>query len=88
MDKVRTTGIIKKTIYNDTGNVMYIVNVRLNQNVVEAQSIHYSSKTKSLEDGKNVEVDYWETPKGNKMVEILGEDIVPCKNDMTKELRY
>ena len=87
MDKIRTTGVIDQTIYSDTGNVMYIVNVELNENVVRAQSINYSSKTKSLPDGKKVTVNYWETPKGNRMVEIIGEDIIPCKDDMAGELR-
>lgn len=87
MDKVRTTGIIEQIIYNDSGNVMYIVNVELNEKMVKSQSINYSSKTKSLPDGKCVEVDYWETPKGNRMVEILDESIIPCKNDLVGELR-
>lgn len=51
MDKINTTGVIDQTI-SDAGNVMYIVNVELNGNIVKAQSIHYSSKTKSLPDGK------------------------------------
>lgn len=52
MDKIKTTGIIEQTIYSDTGNVMYIVNVELNGNIVKAQSNNYSSKTKSLPTGK------------------------------------
>ena len=52
MDKINTTGVIEQTIYSDTGNVMYIVNVEINGNIVKAQSIHYSSKTKSLPYGK------------------------------------
>lgn len=88
MDKVRTTGIIEQTIYNDEGNVMYIVNVELNVGIVSAQSINYSSKTKSLPDGKSVNVDYWETPKGNRMVEILDESIIPCKEDLNGELSF
>ena len=58
MDKIKTTGVINQTIYSDTGNVMYIVNVELNENIVQAQSINYSSKTKSLPDVKKVVVDY------------------------------
>ena len=37
--------------------------------------------------GKKVSVDYWETPKGNRLVEIIGEDIIPCKDDLSGELR-
>jgi hypothetical protein len=87
MDKIRTTGIIEQTIYKDTGNVMYIVNVKLNEDIVKAQSINYSSKTKSLPDGKSVVVDYWETPKGNKLVEIVEENMIPCEKDLAGELR-
>lgn len=87
MDKINTTGVIDQTIYSDTGTVMYIVNVELNGNIVKAQSIHYSSKTKSLPDGKKVSVNYLETPKGNRLVEILDENIVPCKDDLSGELR-
>lgn len=50
--KIEATGVIVQTIYSDTGNVMYIVNVELNGNIVKAQSIYYSSKTKSLPDGE------------------------------------
>ncbi len=32
-------------------------------------------------------MDYWETQKGNRMVEILDENIVPCKNDLSSELK-
>ena len=64
MDKINTTGVIDQTIYSDTGNVMYIVNVELNGNIVKAQSIHYSSKTKSLPDGKKVAEDNWEPLAG------------------------
>ena len=72
MDKISTTGVIDQTIYSDGGNVMYIVNVELNGNIVKAQSIHYSSKTKSLPNGKKVSVNYWETPKGrNRLEEII-----------------
>ena len=88
MDKISTTGVIDQTIYSDGGNVMYIVNVELNGNIVKAQSIHYSSKTKSLPNGKKVSVNYWETPKGrNRLVEILDENIVPCKDDLSGDLR-
>ena len=87
MDKIEATGVIVQTIYSDTGNVMYIVNVELNGNIVKAQSIYYSSKTKSLPDGEKVSVNYWETPKGNRTGEILDENIVPCKSDLAGELR-
>ena len=82
MDKIKTTGVTDQRIYSDGGNVMYIVNVELNENIVKAQSIYYSSKTKSLPDGKKVTVDYWETSKGNRLVEILDENIVPCRDDL------
>lgn len=87
MNKIRTTGIIKETIYSEQGNAMYIVDIQLNGKAIKAQSINYSSKTKTLPDGKEVIVDYWETKKGNKMVNILNENIIACKDDMGSELR-
>ena len=88
MNKIRTTGIIKETIYSEQGNAMYIVDVQLNGKSIKAQSINYSSKTKTLPDGKEVIVDYWETKKGNKMVNILNENIIACKDDMGGELKF
>lgn len=33
-------------------------------------------------------MNYWETPKGrNRLVEILDENIVPCKDDLSGDLR-
>ena len=89
MDKISTTGVIDQTIYSDGGNVMYIVNVELNGNIVKAQSIHYSSKTKSLPNGKKVSVNYWETPKGrNRVVEFSDDNFGPSQYDLSCELSF
>lgn len=48
IDKLKTIGIIKRTIYKDSGNITYVVDVELNGEVVKAQSINYSSKTKKF----------------------------------------
>ena len=87
MDKLRTTGIIEKVIYGDTGNVRYYVSVNLNGTNTIVKSNFYSSKTKSLPEGKNVVVDYMISTKGVQSVEIINEDIVPCKSDLAGELR-
>ena len=87
MDKIRTTGVIEKTIYSDTGNVMYYVNTDVNGETIRVQSPYYSSKTKSLPEGKDVVVDYIVLSKGVSSVEILNEDIILCKDDMAEELR-
>lgn len=87
MDKLRTTGIIEKVIYGDTGNVRYYVSVNLNDTNAVVKSNFYSSKTKSLPEGKNVVVDYMISNKGVQSVEIINEDIVPCKSDLSGELR-
>lgn len=88
MDKVRTTGVIERKIYGDEGSVRYYVNVDINGEVINVKSAFYSSKTKSLPVGKKVEVDYMVSPKGIKSVEIIGEDIVLCRNDTKGELRF
>ena len=86
MDKVRTTGIIERKIYGDEGSVRYYVDVDINGQVVNVKSDFYSSKTKSLPTGKKVEVDYIVSPKGIESVEIVGENIVLCRDDTKGEL--
>lgn len=88
MDKIRTIGIIEQTIYRDGGNLKYIVNVELKDKTVTAQSINYSSKSKNIESGDKVEVNYWATPKGNQLVEIIDEGMIPCGKDLAGELRF
>ena len=88
MDKLRTTGIIEKVIYGDTGNVRYYVSVNLNDTNIIVKSNFYSSKTKSLPEGKNVVVDYMISTKGVQSVEIINEDIVLASNDMKVELIF
>ena len=87
MDKVRTTGIIERKIYGDEGSVRYYVDVDINGQVVNVKSDFYSSKTKSLPEGKDVVVDYIVSPKGIESVEIVGENIVLCRDDTKGELR-
>ena len=87
MDKIRTTGIIERKIYGDEGSVRYYVDVDINGQVVNVKSDFYSSKTKSLPTGKKVEVDYIVSPKGIESVEIVGENIVLCRDDTKGESR-
>ncbi|MFV0342047.1 MAG: hypothetical protein ACK5JH_04035 [Anaerocolumna sp.] len=86
--RIRTTGVIDKVIDGDGGNVMYYVNIDLNGEVFRVQSRHYSSKTKSLPKGKNVEVDYIISSKGVGSVVILNENIILCQDDMGSELTF
>ena len=86
MEKIRTIGEIESTIYEDGGNVYYHVSVYLNDEVIKnVSSGYYSRKTKTLPVGKIVEVDFAQTKKGHKYVDIIGEDIIPveeaCKNE-------
>lgn len=85
--KENTTGIIERKIYGDGGTVRYYVDVDINGQVVNVKSDFYSSKTKSLPTGKKVEVDYMVSPKGIESVEIVGENIVLCRDDTKGELR-
>ena len=87
MDKIRTNGIIDKVIYGETGNVMYYVNTDVNGETIRVQSPYYSSKTKSLPEGKDVVVDYIVSSKGVSSVEIINEDIILCRDDLGGELR-
>ena len=87
MDKIRTTGVIDKVIYGETGNVRYYVNTEVNGETISVKSPYYSSKTKSLPEGEDVVVDYIVSSKGVSSVEILNEDIILCKDDMGGELR-
>lgn len=87
MNKIRTNGIIDKVIYGETGNVMYYVNTDVNGETIRVQSSYYSSKTKSLPEGKEVLVDYIVSSKGVESVEIINEDIILCKDDLGGELR-
>ena len=87
MEKIRTAGVIDKVIYGETGNVMYYVNTEVNGEIISVKSPYYSSKTKSLPEGKGVVVDYIVSSKGVSSVEIINEDIILCEDDMGGELR-
>ena len=106
MNKIRTIGVIKSVIGHneDQGSVSYIVDVKLNKKVIKAQSIYYSSKSRTLPIGKEIKVDYWESEgiknklyrdlamkvverDRNYLCEIIGEDIIACKDDMGGELK-
>ena len=87
MEKIRTAGVIDKVIYGETGNVRYYVNTEVNGKDISVKSPYYSSKTKSLPEGKEVLVDYIVSSKGVESVEIINEDIILCKDDLGGELR-
>ena len=87
MEKIRTAGVIEKVIDGETGNVRYYVNTEVNGKIISVKSPYYSSKTKSLPEGKYVVVDYIVWSKGVSSVEILNEDIILCEDDMGGELR-
>ena len=89
MEKIRTKGIIESTIYKDGGDVYYHVSVYLNDEVIKnVSSGYYSSKTKTLPKGKIVEVDFAQTKKGHKYVDIIGEDIIPVGEDLKNEFLF
>ena len=81
----KTQQELLKKKYGDGGSVRYYVDI--NGQVVNVKSDFYSSKTKSLPTGKKVEVDYMVSPKGIESVEIVGENIVLCRDDTNGELR-
>ena len=89
MGKIRTIGVIESTIYEDGGIVYYYVSVDYNGNTIRRiPSSYYSKKTETLPDGKIVEVDFIQTDKGYKYVDIINEDIIPVGKDMKASLIF
>ena len=89
MEKIRTIGVIESTIYEDGGIVYYYVSVDYNGNTIRRiPSSHYSRKSERLPVGKIVEVDFIQTDKGYKYVDIINEDIIPVGKDMKASLIF
>lgn len=89
LQPIRTTGVIESTIYEDGGIRYYYVSVDYNGDTIRRiPSSYYSSKSKSLPDGKIVEVDFIETDKGYKYVDIIDEGMIPVGKDMKASLIF
>lgn len=85
-NKIRTMGSIVCSFQEMGGVIGFLVDVELGNDIVRAISINYSSKSGDIEEGKRVMVDYWESPNGNRRVDILGEGMIKCEDDLKVEL--
>ena len=85
MDKIRTTGTVVCTKQHGA-TLFFLVDVELENDIVRAISINYSSKSGGIKIGKRVMVDYWEAKNGNRRVDILGEGMIKCEDDLKVEL--
>ncbi len=85
MDKIRTTGTVVCTKQHGA-TLFFLVDVELGNDIVRAISINYSSKSGGIKIGKRVMVDYWEAKNGNRRVDILGEGMIKCEDDLKVEL--
>lgn len=74
----KTTGIIDKVVYSETGNVMYYVSFYNNHSKIIAHSDYYSSSTKSLSPGEIVEIGIVNIRKDKFNVLIYDDRITPC----------
>ena len=61
----KTLGTIKRTNFTDTGNVWYYVSFLQNENEITAKTNRYTSETKSLHPGDEVEIGYYFTKRGD-----------------------
>lgn len=78
-DTYPATGTIQKVIYTDSGNAYYYVVFNANGTTYTGQSITYSSKTKTLNDGDVVQIQYYFTKSGRARVIIDDNRLIPCE---------
>lgn len=76
----RMYAIIDRVIFSDTGNAKYYVSFKKNGNVILTETDHYSSETKSLNPGDEVNIGYYFTQKGMPRAVIFDERLVPVSN--------
>ena len=72
-------GTIQKVIYTDSGNAYYYVAFNANGTAYTGQSITYSYKTKTLNDGDTVQIQYYFTKSGRARVIIDDNRLIPCE---------
>ncbi len=79
-DKFLSEGIINDVMYTDTGNAWYKVSCIIDGKPVVAQSITYSSSTKTLKPEEHVKINYYYTKPGRVMVDILDDRIISLES--------
>ena len=79
----KTLGTIKRTNFTDTGNVWYYVSFLQNENEITAKTNRYTSETKSLNPGDEVEIGYYFTKRGNHpRAVIFDKRVIPCSTSV------
>mgnify|MGYP005782494823 FL=1 len=78
----RVLGTIAQVIYSDSGNVRYDVSFRDKGVQVLAQTDYYSSSTKSLNPGDEVEIGYYYIDGKIPRAVIHDDRIIPCANSV------
>lgn len=78
-----TLAIIDRVIYSETGNVRYYVSFLDNGNIVTAQTNYYSSATKSLNTGDEVNIGYYFVKGKIPRAVIYDERVTPCSNSLS-----
>lgn len=79
----KTLGTIKRTNFTDTGNVWYYVSFLQNENEITAKTNRYTSETKSLNPGDEVEIGYYFTKRGNQpRAVIFDKRVTPCSTSV------
>lgn len=78
----RTVATVDRVIYSDTGNVKYYVTFSENGHKVTAQTSHYSSKTKSLNAGDQVEIGYFYIGEKTARAFIIDDRVAPVSDSV------
>lgn len=80
----KTLATIVQVIYSESGNVRYDVSFWDKKAKVLAQTDYYSSSTKSLNPGDEVEIGYYYIDGKIPRAVIYDNRIVPCANSVSK----
>ena len=84
----QTIATIDRTIYSDTGEVMYYVSFTENGRTIIAQTDHYSSKTKSLDPGDQVKIGYFYIRGKTAHAVIFDERVSPVSDSDPSICRF
>lgn len=82
-DYKEVNGVITKIIQSDYGNITYYVSFLSDDgNQMEGESIYYSSTKGKYKINDLVLIKYSIGRKGDVMVAILDDDLIPCSNSV------
>lgn len=78
----KASGTVVQAVYSETGNVRYDVSFWDNGVQVLAQTDYYSSSTKSLNPGDEVEIGYYYIDGKIPRAVIYDDRIIPCADSV------